>query len=464
MPSLKCPVIDCVWEYSCEFNNDQSVEIIKLHVGACHVQQSQGNQAPGRSPKIDRPTIDVGIDEEQWGNFVVRWKQFCQGSNLSKEAQSLQLFQCATETLGNLLLKSNPSITDRSASEVLELMKSFAVVRVSKGVQRAELRKMVQGRDEAVRTFVARVQGRARTCNLIAAGECECGKSVAINYTQEVVKDVVMAGIADEEVQTSVLEIDGIEELPLNEIVSTIERKERARKAYRSNGVSALSNRTQSRISDTPLSGSSMGPCQSADVSAISGYKRGRAIGEQSTNVATHPPPRSKRVPCPRCKKMYHQFNGRNLSAFQICYNCYIASRKRRNLSTPEVTANNAESKPFSVLLNQSPQVFGHNNVVNRARNCNSQRDHPRARFRIRTAKSKFATVEAVADTGAQSNLWGLDGFKRAGLDVSELSSASIRITSANRNPINVIGSFEAFFEGISPEGEVVACSDVVYV
>ena len=103
--------------------------------------------------------------------------------------------------------------------EVLSLMHSFAVIRVAKGALRAELMKMVQGKDETVRTFVARVQGKARTCEFIEDGKCKCGETVSINYTQRVIVDVLLAGLSDEEVQTSVLEIEEIDNKPLNEII-----------------------------------------------------------------------------------------------------------------------------------------------------------------------------------------------------------------------------------------------------
>ena len=42
-----------------------------------------------------------------------------------------------------------------------------------------------------------------------------------------------MTGISDNNIQTRVLELDGIESKPLNELIGVIERKERARKAYK---------------------------------------------------------------------------------------------------------------------------------------------------------------------------------------------------------------------------------------
>ena len=466
MPVLKCPTSACTWEYSCEFSNDQCMQIIKMHVDTCHSQQPRVMADSGKCPKLERPTIDVGIDEEKWEAFVVRWGQFCQGSNIHERTQSLQLFQCASETLATLLLQNEPSITNQPPEQVLASMRSFAVIRVSKGVQRAELRKMTQGSDEVVRTFLARVQGKARTCNLVTTGRCECGKSVTVNYTQEVVKDVVMAGIADVEVQTSVLEIDGIEDQPLNEIISTIERKERARKAYRPSNVSVVSE-LPSRLADSYPSTAAVpnrGSVQSTDISAISGYKKGRLVGKAPTTSGNSVPAKSKKTPCPKCKNMFRQFNGKNSSAFRICYNCYISSLKRKNHSVSEVTTSNNGGKSLLLYPSGSPQILGHNTMLNGIRNGVSPREHPKVSIRIKTANGSFATVQAIADTGAQSNLWSLEGFKRAGFNESELQNTSIRLTAANKDPIRVIGSFEAYFQGESPVGKLVSCNDVIFI
>lgn len=293
MHLLKCPVVNCSWEYASEFDNDQSLEIIKLHVSVNHVVNSSSQIKP---PKIDRPTVDIGIDQEEWNMFVARWMQFRVASEITGFSIPLQLFHCASEALGNLLLKSNPSITSTNEETVLKSMESFAVVRVSKAAQRTALMKLTQDDDEAIRTFVARVQGKAETCGFVALGTCKCGESLSVNYTQEVIKDVVMAGLSSNDIQTSILELDGFESKSLNDLVSLIERKERARKTYKPVGVSVVSE-----------------------------YKK-RTANKSVTKSGTQTPPKSSKIPCPDCSGYFCVFNGKNRSPFKNCYNCYKKS------------------------------------------------------------------------------------------------------------------------------------------
>ena len=276
------------------------MELIRLHVSTCHITAAS-TEATAKCPKVTRPIVDMGIDQEQWNSFVIRWKQFRLASGIPASTESLQLFHCASEELSNLILRLEPGVTELPVNDVLHLMQSFAVIRVSKGAQRAELMKMSQGNDETIRSFVARVQGKARTCDFRAEGKCNCDEAVVVDYTQEVVKDVVLAGLTDHEVQTSVLEVEGIDDKPLNVIISIIERKERVKKAY--------------RISD---------------VATISGYKRkeslvNRSSGQVSDNIGKRKPPRpsSKKMPCPTCKKTFLQYNGRNTYPFKNCYDCF---------------------------------------------------------------------------------------------------------------------------------------------
>ena len=104
---------------------------------------------------------------EEWNIFKRRWDVFVSASDLDPDASSSQLFQCAGDELGDNLLKTDPSIVSKPTSIVTGAMKSLAVIVVATGVLRAELVRMQQKRDESLRTFAARVRGKAETCAYI---------------------------------------------------------------------------------------------------------------------------------------------------------------------------------------------------------------------------------------------------------------------------------------------------------
>ena len=73
--------------------------------------------------------------------------------------------------------------------------------------------------------------------------------------------------------------------------------------------------------------------------------------------------------------------------------------------------------------------------------------NHPRVSFQLsRQGTDNFVNVQGVADSGAQSNLWGLKEFEQAGFKQSDLKPVTIKVRAANKNPINIIGAFDVTF------------------
>ena len=176
---------------------------------------------------MERPKVDIGISQEEWNVFERRWDAFVLGSGLDPLSSSTQLFQCAGVALGDSLLKSDPTSVAKPTTELMSTMKSLAVIAVATGVTRSELMKMHQERDEQFRSFAARVRGKAEICDYTTA--CTCTRIV--NFTDCIIKDILVSGIADIEIQREILGTIGILEKPVNDIISLVESKEMARNA-----------------------------------------------------------------------------------------------------------------------------------------------------------------------------------------------------------------------------------------
>ena len=89
----------------------------------------------------------------------------------------------------------------------MRALEKLAVIPAAKGITRAELMRMSQGNDEPIRTFAVKVQGKAQICGFQMESKCPCNLTIA--YTQ-VVKDVILAGIADNEIRMGVLDVEDI--------------------------------------------------------------------------------------------------------------------------------------------------------------------------------------------------------------------------------------------------------------
>ena len=158
MVIVSCPASGCGYQ-----TEDLAAEIVASLLNIHALEHSRPPTPASKGPKLNRPTIDMGIDEETWNSFLRRWETFKLGSGISEDAAPTQLFQCTSESLGDLLLKADPRLTTRPTADVIKAMRSLAVIPVARGVSRAELLQMKQSSDEPVRTFAARIRGKAET-------------------------------------------------------------------------------------------------------------------------------------------------------------------------------------------------------------------------------------------------------------------------------------------------------------
>ena len=141
----------------------------------------------------------------------------------------MQLFQCASQQLDDAILRLDNDISEKSEDELLATMKSLAVIPVATMVLRAELFAMKQNCDEVFRSFFTRVRGKADICSYSIQHRCQCGQSNEVNFTEIMIRDVVIAGIYDEYIGRRIMGIRGLCDQSANDIVALVEAEEIAR-------------------------------------------------------------------------------------------------------------------------------------------------------------------------------------------------------------------------------------------
>lgn len=229
---------------SCDFETQDVSEALAIAMSQNHGLAHQATIASPeptpnvRPPSFERPRIDVGVSTEDWNVFVRRWNVFRTGSGINEVTAAAQLFQCAGPQFGDHILKTNTNATTDHPEQLLETMRSLAVIPVATSVSRTELLQLRQERDEPFRSFAARVRGKAETCEF--SSKCECGKNV--DYTPHMSRDVLLNGTADPDIRREILGTKNITQSPVNEVISLVESKEKARNALPSSRVSAVSS------------------------------------------------------------------------------------------------------------------------------------------------------------------------------------------------------------------------------
>ena len=189
----------------------------------------------------------------------------------------------------------------------------------------------------------------------------------------------------------------------------------------------------------------------SRTISAVSSFqrqKKGRVnIGDESQHV-----------PCQNCKKLFYPFNekgNRNKKPFRYCLSCWRQSKKVNAVQIQADHSDFMQQDTQIMSLHASKRIMLNNIIFskNSLRKAKAKTDHPRASVKIaKHGTNKFAWVSALADTGAQSNLWGWKNFQEAGFCKKDLMPVSITIRAANKIPVNIQEAFKATFSGMSPK------------
>ena len=433
-----------------------------------HQQQSP----PPKAPKLDRPTIDIGVTIEEWNAFVRRWEVFCEGSSINERAAPAQLFQCAGQELGDSLLKVDPKALSIPLKQLLAKLRSLAVIPVAISVLRTELLQLRQERGELFRTFATRVLGKAETCAYAMA--CTCGQSV--DYTDQMIRDVLLNGISDSDIRHDVLGTRDILNSPVNGLISIVESKEIAH-----NAIPSPSN-----------------------LSAVSMFRKQKALHNTMTTGSSEAG-KSKTASCPECKVTFHTYResagGWNTKAHKICIDCFRARRHRNKRVTPQrdlgITPQRDSASVQTIELgNPLSQISAFESTENQT-SCQkrvpialdhqifSKGEWKRARLRdhstvpivitldtstqsrytdVPTTANVHAGVTAVADTGAQSDLLSLSDFLACGFPREQLIPVNMDLSAGNRSPISIEGAFFANLTTTTKRGTEKSCHSMVYV
>ena len=90
MVVISCPVSGC------GYRTDDVSEVLVGKLLDLHMYD-HSQRATMKGPKLKRPGIDVGVNEEVWQAFERRCDTFRRGSNIGALDAAVQLFECASD-------------------------------------------------------------------------------------------------------------------------------------------------------------------------------------------------------------------------------------------------------------------------------------------------------------------------------------------------------------------------------
>ena len=230
---MKCPYPDCGYNTDAEIAADGSIELklqlLGIHERGMHPINTQPvQQAAPRTEKFSRPKLELKdgmVSEEDWEFFLHNWaeyKRLADPGTHSREILGLSLGEVAGRVFNRVGSTSYDKLTEQ---ELLNEARNLAVKRRNKLVNRIKLAGMVQGVDETITSYETRLKPIARTgkykekCN-------NCFQDV--DFTEQMVLDNLIRGLADETIQTKVLAMND-EDITLSKVVKFIESEELAK-------------------------------------------------------------------------------------------------------------------------------------------------------------------------------------------------------------------------------------------
>ena len=483
---IKCPVVGCDYETIESSEAIIAAALMNAHTTTHAQPPATSNRAPSSNAnakveKLKRPTISTAGTSEEWEYFLTRWGEYRSGTKLEGSDIVTQLLECCDEGLRkDLTSAAGRSLVGEAESDVLEAMKALAVRGENAMVARAALANMRQGREEPVRSFHARIKAQANTCKYVK--KCTCGTNV--NFTEEILRDVMARGIADQDIQLDLLS-DQRQDMSLEDMMRFIEAKESGK-------------RSASRLLDTH------------SVEAVSStYRRGKRRDIQSQNEVQRSDARSDardtRHANAACKYCGEKGHGKNPSwrirrmecpAYgKRCGSCGRDNHIDRVCLGRKPTANSTNANVYEEqtaafvalctisgpgtadgerTLNLDHHIY--DNLCDRWLRRSSQpqpfldldlsiaeEDYRALGFRL-GRRAKTVTLPAMADTGCQSCLVGIDVVERMGLSTADLLPVSMRMKAANKQDIRILGAVIIRFSGTKENSQRVESRQVAYV
>ena len=445
-----------------------------------------------RPPPIPRPEINQDVSEEDWISFLAVWTNFKRCTDIADNQVADQLYQCCEKSLAKLLIREQPDIVTRGETELLAAMKRLAVIKIATSIRRTNLLAMKQKHGESFREFYANVKAAAVTCEFRVKCRHECCKdNCAIDYTSNVVKDVLVAGIADAEIRKDILAWTELDSKDDKAVVAFVESKEIAQAAW----------------SDDHISGTA----------GVSTYRKG---SKPESDCKTEQSMKQKLALKGKCKKcsrdisLYKKYQSgkMNNTAFTLCRRCHLEGNSQTTShKVAEATTSAVESffiggiagntpypvnEPASIgpvsaekLGESSAQRNGHkaDSLVNAVTlehhiftkegwKQASALSHPRIRLRMTTCEEDYRNfgiafpkiqakhIDVVVDSGAQSCLWSRQSFLRCGFSQEDLIPVLHRMKAANTAPITVDGAIIVRLSGTTKHGDHVEAAVMTYI
>jgi len=477
-------------------SSEQLQQLIQAAItGALASTQSTRTTTTDTTPgikQIDRPTMDLECNESRWAFFLNEWKLYKRRTNLSPSAATAELRACCSENLRMELFDFiGPNIDTLEEEALIKHMQELAVKGKNVAVHRQEFYSIQQSPGQPIQQFVAKLRAKAEHCNF----RLECSKAgckTNNSYATEMITDQMVVGLYDKDIQGEVLAKHATSKgfQAKYDLIQALEEGKRAKEQL-STESNVTSQRSSYRRKQTPQRTTS--DEQSTDTGCPGCGSTDHGPGTNKPRVKHCP---ARRKVCQHCSIPGH--------IQEVCRkrSAVTTQAPQPTVTAPLVSINNASetAEPPSWFFtctsseDQKDATFithlrkknrhawksrGHNGVAHTSvpdrimvphmewssakESFVPQRPRPLPKLSVRISIIKDAhkhfrrpiidekctriqsnTVDAYADSGAQTCACGTETLHSLGMDESDLIPTSHRIVGVTSTAMDLAGVFLA--------------------
>ena len=476
MPSINCPVADCTYATP-DVDAVIVAALLTTHATTHAATNTPNANHVAKIERVRRPTVSLAGTSEDWKYFQTRWSEYKTATKVTGKDAVLQLLECCDEQLRKDLTRSSVgSLADRPEKEVLDAMRFLAVREESVMVARVALSNLHQDHDESVRSFCARLKGQASVCKYIIP--CT-GCNQEVDYTQQILRDVLSRGIADPDIQLELLGHTN-QNMSLEEVLQFVEAKEAGKRSasrlhdhHQANAVKSQYKMNRRNTPSKPPEDES--PAVKASKCSYCGTSGHGTSSNQQTRKTTCP---AFNHTCGNCHRLHH-----------FDHVCRSKDTKQKEKPKQRNSANPIEQS--GALFNQLCSInFSGGHPKPADHHCHERQTdtwkkapsqpQPFIKLSVRVAEEDYnqlnltpitgtteaspIIIPAMADTGCQSCLIGYKWIQRLHLNRRDLIPAKMKMNAANNRSIKILGAVVLHISGTSKTGEPRETKQFTYV
>ena len=245
VPESECPIGDCEFTYP---QNSAGIALMNAHILAIHPGMAGPQEPPPVNartrPRITRPVIDSDCTPAAWATFMCEWEDYSSEYALPDSSKTAQFMCCLSLDLKQRVHSRMANYGREPFHDLVSRVKSLAIRPVAIGKRRREAHMATQRQGELFTAFATRVRGLVIDCeytlncpHAVVVPDswrdgiictCDVDGCAGINFEDAVIRDILLAGIYDEEVRRLVLAENNVHRMPVSEVIDLVQRRESA--------------------------------------------------------------------------------------------------------------------------------------------------------------------------------------------------------------------------------------------